>query len=64
MEGEMVKKKLLNLERTLQDIKSTLAADQQLIKMMLAGCLALQVVIFFALIFGDSVTRFFGLGLQ
>ena len=61
METKVIESKLRELGQTIQDFKSNWVQDIQLIKMMLGGSLALQLLIFLLLIFGDSLLLWLGL---
>ena len=60
MENKVLEKKIQEMGLTLRDFKSNWIQDMQLIKMMLGGSLALQLLIFLLLIFGDSLILFLG----
>ena len=60
MENKVLEKKIQEMGLTLRDFKSNWIQDMQLINMMLGGSLALQLLIFLLLIFGDRLILFLG----
>ena len=63
MEEQQLEKKFREMEQRIEELKSNLVGDMQMLKMMLGCTLGLQLMIFLIMIFGEDLTQWIGLQL-
>ena len=60
MEEQQFERKFREMEQRLEELKSNVVGDMQMLKMMMGCTLGLQLMIFLIMIFGEDLTQWIG----
>ena len=60
MEEQQFEIKFREMEQRIEELKSNVVGDMQMLKMMLGCTLGLQLMIFLIMIFGEDLTQWIG----